>query len=54
MDIIKLPIEYEKDTVDSRFRLVLIAAQRARQLSEGSNVLVVRAAAPQPLLEILP
>ncbi len=40
MDIIKLPIEYAKDTVDSRFRLVLIAAQRARQISEGSPVLV--------------
>lgn len=40
MDIIKLPIEYSKDAVDSRFRLVLVAAQRARQISEGSPVLV--------------
>ena len=40
MDIIKLPIEYAKDVVDSRFRLVLIAAQRARQISEGSALLV--------------
>lgn len=40
MDIIKLPIEYAKDEVDSRFRLVLVAAQRARQISEGSPVLV--------------
>ncbi|HEY3346894.1 MAG TPA: DNA-directed RNA polymerase subunit omega [Nitrospirota bacterium] len=40
MDIIRLPIEYNAETVDSRFRLVLITAQRARQLSEGSPVLV--------------
>ena len=38
MDIIKLPIEYSKETIDSRFRLVLVAAQRARQISEGSPV----------------
>lgn len=40
MDIIKLPIEYSKEVLDSRFRLVLIAAQRARQISDGSPVLV--------------
>ena len=40
MDIIKLPIEYGKEVVDSRFRLVLMAAQRARQISEGSPVMV--------------
>ncbi len=40
MDIIKLPIEYEKDMVDSRFRLVLAVAQRGRQLTEGSQPLV--------------
>ncbi|MHB8173945.1 MAG: DNA-directed RNA polymerase subunit omega [Nitrospirota bacterium] len=40
MDIIKLPIEYGNDLFDSRFRLVLVTAQRARQLSEGSPVLV--------------
>ena len=40
MDIIKLPIEFSKEVLDSRFRLVLIGAQRARQLSEGSPVLV--------------
>ena len=40
MDIIKLPIEYEKDIVDSRFRLVLAVAQRSRQLTEGSQPLV--------------
>ncbi|HLB25727.1 MAG TPA: DNA-directed RNA polymerase subunit omega [Nitrospirota bacterium] len=40
MDIIKLPIEYSDDAFDSRFRLVLVTAQRARQLTEGSPVLV--------------
>ena len=40
MDIIKLPIEHRAETVDSRFRLVLMAAQRARQISDGSEVLV--------------
>jgi DNA-directed RNA polymerase subunit omega len=40
LDVIKLPIEYSKDKIDSRFRLVLVCAQRARQLSEGSPVLV--------------
>jgi len=40
LDIIKLPIEYSKSVLDSRFRLVLIAAQRARQISDGSPVLV--------------
>lgn len=40
MDIIKLPIEYSASVLDSRFRLVLIAAQRARQISDGSPVLV--------------
>lgn len=40
MDIIKLPIEYHKELFDSRFRLVLMAAQRVRQLSDGAPVLV--------------
>ncbi|MGC2424457.1 MAG: DNA-directed RNA polymerase subunit omega [Nitrospirota bacterium] len=40
MDIIKLPIEYGNDLFDSRFRLVLVVAQRGRQLTEGSPALV--------------
>jgi DNA-directed RNA polymerase subunit omega len=40
LDIIKLPIEYGNDLFDSRFRLVLVVAQRGRQLTEGSPVLV--------------
>ncbi len=37
MDIVSLPIEREKDKIDSRFRLVLIAAQRARELAVGAK-----------------
>ncbi len=37
MDIVSLPIEYDKDKIDSRFRLVIIAAQRARELSFGAK-----------------
>jgi DNA-directed RNA polymerase subunit omega len=40
MDIIKLPIQTEDKVVDSRFRLVIMAAQRARQITEGSEVRV--------------
>lgn len=37
MDIIALPIEYDKKEIDSRYRLVVIAAQRARELSLGTT-----------------
>ncbi len=37
MDIISLPIEYDKKKIDSRYRLVVIAAQRARELSLGTT-----------------
>lgn len=37
MDIISLPAEYDKDKIDSRFRLVAIAAQRARELAFGAK-----------------
>jgi DNA-directed RNA polymerase subunit omega len=40
LEIIKLPIEYTDESFDSRFRLVLVVAQRARQLTEGSSPLV--------------
>ena len=36
MDIITLPVEYDKKEIDSRYRLVVIAAQRARELSLGA------------------
>lgn len=37
MDIISLPIEIDKNKIDSRFRLVNIAAQRAKELSLGAK-----------------
>lgn len=35
MDLVSLPIERDKKKLDSRFRLVTIAAQRAKELSLG-------------------
>ena len=35
MDIISLPAEYDHKKIDSKFRLVTIAAQRAKELSLG-------------------
>ncbi len=37
MNIVRLPIEYDKAKIDSRFRLVTIAAQRARELAFGAK-----------------
>ncbi|GAB4390433.1 MAG: DNA-directed RNA polymerase subunit omega [Thermodesulfovibrionales bacterium] len=37
MDIVSLPTEVEKEKIDSRFRLVVIAAQRARELALGAK-----------------
>jgi DNA-directed RNA polymerase subunit omega len=37
MDVICLPAEYDKKKIDSRYRLVIIAAQRARELSLGAK-----------------
>lgn len=37
MDIISLPVEYDKKKIESRYRLVVIAAQRARELSLGAT-----------------
>lgn len=37
MDIISLPVEYNKKEIESRYRLVVIAAQRARELSLGAT-----------------
>lgn len=37
MDIVSLPVVNDKDKVDSRFRLVVIAAQRARELAVGAK-----------------
>ena len=37
MDIISLPIEYDHDKIDGRFRLIAIAAQRAKELAVGAT-----------------
>ncbi len=37
MDIVSLPIEYDKEKLGSRYRLVVIAGQRARDLSLGAE-----------------
>jgi DNA-directed RNA polymerase subunit omega len=36
MNIISLPIEFDKNKIDSRFRLVTIATQRAKELAYGA------------------
>lgn len=40
MDIVSLPVEIDQKAIDSRFRLVIVAAQRARQLMEGEKSMV--------------
>jgi DNA-directed RNA polymerase omega subunit len=37
MDIISLPIEYDHSKIDGRFRLIAIAAQRAKELALGAE-----------------
>jgi DNA-directed RNA polymerase subunit omega len=37
MNIVSLPIESEKEKVDSRFRLVVIASQRSKELAFGAK-----------------
>jgi DNA-directed RNA polymerase subunit omega len=37
VEIIELPIHFKPDQLDSRYRLVVIGAQRARQLMEGAR-----------------
>lgn len=37
MEIISLPVETDYTKIDSRYRLVIIASQRARQLMEGAK-----------------
>jgi DNA-directed RNA polymerase omega subunit len=36
MDIISLPVEYDRDKIDGRFRVIAIAAQRAKELAVGA------------------
>jgi len=35
MDIISLPVEIDKKKIDGRYRLVMVASQRAKELSVG-------------------
>jgi DNA-directed RNA polymerase subunit omega len=37
MDIISLPVEYDEDKIDSKYRIVTIASQRAKELSLGAK-----------------
>ena len=37
MDIISLPIEYDPDKIDGRFRIIAIAVQRAKELAVGAQ-----------------
>ena len=37
MDIISLPIEYDRNKIDGRFRIIAIAAQRAKELAVGAK-----------------
>lgn len=37
MDIISLPVEYDHNKIDGRYRLVVIASQRAKELTAGAK-----------------
>jgi DNA-directed RNA polymerase subunit omega len=37
MDVVTLPIQPEKEKLDSRFRLVVMASQRAKELAFGAK-----------------
>ena len=37
MDIISLPIDYDRNKIDGRFRVIAIAAQRAKELAVGAT-----------------
>ncbi len=37
MDVISLPVEYDHDKIDGKYRLVAVASQRAKSLSLGGK-----------------
>jgi DNA-directed RNA polymerase subunit omega len=37
MDVVSLPIDYDRNKIDGRFRVVAIASQRAKELSFGAK-----------------
>lgn len=51
-DIISLPIELNDKIVDSKFRLVHVAAQRVRQLSAGEPAVVATRAIKEPTIAL--
>lgn len=40
MDIVSLPIDIEREKLDSRFRMVVLATGRARQLLRGTKPII--------------
>lgn len=52
MDIISLPVEFDKDKLDSRFRLVVVAAQRAREIAFGARSKVETRYKKPPLMSL--
>jgi len=40
MNIVSLPMELDEKVVDSRYRLVIIAAQRAKEIAAGGRTLI--------------
>jgi len=52
MDIVSLPVEHDKEKVDSRFRLVVIASQRARELAFGAKPKVETKYRKAPLIAL--
>jgi DNA-directed RNA polymerase omega subunit len=51
MDIVSLPVEHDK-SIDSRFRLVVIASQRARELAFGAKPKIDTKYRKAPLIAI--
>jgi DNA-directed RNA polymerase subunit omega len=52
MDIVSLPIDFDEDKIDSRFRLVTIAAQRAKELAYGAKPKIETKFAKAPTVAI--
>jgi DNA-directed RNA polymerase subunit omega len=44
MDIITLPIEYDKKKIESKYRLAVIASQRSRELALGAQARIPKKA----------
>jgi DNA-directed RNA polymerase subunit omega len=44
VDIITLPIEYDKKKIESKYRLAVIASQRARELAFGAEARIAKKA----------